>query len=534
MMPSYLCLTIRFLQPYFHGRSDGNEPEWPPSPLRVFQAIVAAAGRWQETCLTANVASALHWLENRESAPKIVAPIGKPATAKFRLYVPDNVTDKVAKSWSAGREATIADYRTEKDVYPTKLEGDTVYYLYAFDQNDALPLEILRMTVRSITHLGWGIDMVSGNAEVLSEEEVAELAGERWLPATAGTGSSNLRVPVQGTLEDLSNRHQAFLHRITRDERGNESFDPVPPLSAFRVQGYRRATDPPPRRIAAFTLLKPDASGYRAFDTTRRSLTVAGMMRCAMKNTAKSAKPDESKWIDTFVLGHGENSDQPHQPVGPNRFAYLPLPSIEARGEGRANVIGPVRRVLVTVLADGHQREIDWAGQALSGAELVDERSEQTQAILSRIPVNDKMVRRYTNASAIWSTVTPMVLPGYDDPCHYRRRMKSKVDSETQRRLLDKLEERIDSLIRKAIGQAGFSDTLREHALIEWRSTGYWPGTELASSYGVPDHLRRFSRYHVRLQWRDSNGQPVKVPGPICIGGGRYYGLGLFAAVDGG
>src|SRR6185437_13089146 len=50
-MSSALCLTLRFLDsvPRFHGRGDDGNPEWPPSPLRFFQALVsAAATRWRE------------------------------------------------------------------------------------------------------------------------------------------------------------------------------------------------------------------------------------------------------------------------------------------------------------------------------------------------------------------------------------------------------------------------------------------------------------------------------------------------------
>src|ERR1039457_6551350 len=106
MSSSYLCITIRFLQPYCHGRMEGGEPEWPPSPLRAFQALVAAAAaRWREAQFSNGVASALNWLE-RQEAPSIVAPVGEPASVKYRLYVPDNVADKVGKSWSGGREAS--------------------------------------------------------------------------------------------------------------------------------------------------------------------------------------------------------------------------------------------------------------------------------------------------------------------------------------------------------------------------------------------------------------------------------------------
>ena len=527
-MSSYFCLTVRFLQPYYHGRSDGGETEWPPSPLRVFQALVAAAARrWRATQFVDYATPALRWLE-QQPTPTIVSANARLADSKYRLYVPDNTGDLTAAAWSRGDTTRIIK-RTEKDIRPMHLPDlSEVHYLFPLGDGICPYLKELTANSRSISHLGLGIDMVVGNAAMKTEEEVAQLSGNVWQPVSDTTGTS-LRIPIPGTLDDLIAKHQAFLNRIGRDERGNESFKPVSPLSAFNMIGYRRATDLPKRPIAAFSLLKPDASPYRAFDTTRKGLTVAGMMRCAMKRAAKQARPEDAKWVDSFVLGHSEGPDELHRPVGPKRFAYIPLPSIEFRGKGRANVVGAIRRVLVTVLADGCQREITWAGQALSGAELIDKQQLQPQAMLSRLPNNDKQIQHYLRPSSTWSTVTPMVLPGYDDCRHYRRRLKSNSDVENQRLWLDKLHDRIDALIRKAIGQAGFSDTLKQHAIIEWRAAGFWPGTELASRYGIPNHLQKFSRYHVRIQWRDANDNPIQVPGPICIGGGRFYGLGLFA-----
>jgi CRISPR-associated protein Csb2 len=451
--------------------------------------------------------------------------------------VPNNDLDVVASAWADGRQPKKQpnELKTMKTVRPTRLlvnkdEPATVHYLYPLDPRDDPPLETLREIAQSITHLGWGIDMVAGNAAVLSEKETAELPGERWFPVDASAGSVTLRVAIKGTLDDLVERHKAFLTRIRRDERGNESFNPVPPLSAFRMAGYRLDTEPPQRRFAAFSILRPDASRYRAYDLACKGLTVAGMMRCAMKHAAQQARPDDAQWLASFVLGHGERPKEPHQPVGPRRFAYMPLPSIEFRGESRADVVGPIRRILVAVLADGHQREIAWTGQALSGAELIDERQKQPQAVLSRLPDNDRQIQRYVRPSTTWATVTPVVLPGYDDRRHYRRRLNNQSDAESQKRWLGKLDARIDSLIRKAIGQAGFSDLLAQHAIIDWRAVGYWPGTDLASRYGVPNHLAKYPRYHVRIRWCDAKRQPISIPGPICIGGGRFYGLGLFAA----
>ena len=44
-MSRHLVLSFRFLSPWFHGRGDEGEPEWPPSPLRAFQALVTTNRR---------------------------------------------------------------------------------------------------------------------------------------------------------------------------------------------------------------------------------------------------------------------------------------------------------------------------------------------------------------------------------------------------------------------------------------------------------------------------------------------------------
>ena len=48
-MSTLFRISVHFLQPYCHARGESDAPEWPPSPLRVFQALVnAAAARWNE------------------------------------------------------------------------------------------------------------------------------------------------------------------------------------------------------------------------------------------------------------------------------------------------------------------------------------------------------------------------------------------------------------------------------------------------------------------------------------------------------
>jgi CRISPR-associated protein Csb2 len=414
-----------------------------------------------------------------------------------------------------------------KTVRPILLpDGAAVHYIWhlpnpvAEDVRDYIAT--LSDTARSIVALGWGVDMVVGHGAVVSDEHANILTGERWIPSIRGMGEG-LRMPVKGTFDALIHRHECFLKRL-------DSATPPPPLSAYDKVEYRRAIDPQPRDVAAFSLLKPDASGLRPFNTAQMALTVAGMMRYATGLAAETAGWSKSE-INTFILGHGESQNGgEHVSVGPQRLAYLPLPSIESRGEGKARVVGSVRRILLTTFAGGNRSKITWARRALPGQELVDETKKESVALLYLIPENEKVVQYYLRPAASWSTVTPVVLPGYDDPAHYRRRLKGGVSADEQKQLLNRLDHRIDGLLRKAISQAGFATDLADNAILEWRKVGFWAGTELADRYGAPQHLKRFSRFHVRVQWCDANGNPVKISGPICIGGGRFYGLGLFAA----
>lgn len=534
-MSLHFCVSIRFLDAAFHGRCDGGEPEWPPSPLRVLQALVAvAAARGRSETLSAHAQSALMWL-GKQTAPILVAPTGVTASS-YCLSVPNNAMDIVANAWCRGNDSNSGDanpatHRAMKTVSSTLLLGsDAVHYLWPLDDQPTVEIrgyvETLVGITRSVVALGWGVDMVVGHAAIMSNEESDRLPGERWMPTRAAT-DDGLRVPVAGTLDALVDRHRQFLARLGPNGLG---FTPPRPLSAYLRVGYRRVTDSPPRPVAAFALLKPDARGFRAFDTARRALTVAGMTRHAAKIAAGAAGWDELK-INTYILGHGDSKGVAgHVAVGPRRFAYLPLPSLEVRGNGKARVVGSVRRVMLSSFAENCDAEIEWARRSLSGQELVDQDKQQPVALLSLIPENDKIVRLYTRSAASWATVTPLVLPGYDDPGHYRRRLKRGTSSEEQKQLLDRLGQRVDGLLRKAITQGGFSEALAEHAEFEWRKVGFWPGTDLADRYGVPNHLRRFPCWHVRLHWRDGQGRPVQVPGPVCLGGGRFYGLGLFAA----
>jgi len=85
-MKKYFCVSVTFLDGRFHGRYGDGEPEWPPSPLRLFQAIVAANSSEIES--GGDVDASLRWLEC-QPPPFIIAPPSEVGTG-YVLSVPNN------------------------------------------------------------------------------------------------------------------------------------------------------------------------------------------------------------------------------------------------------------------------------------------------------------------------------------------------------------------------------------------------------------------------------------------------------------
>lgn len=493
-MSTCLCFTIRFLQPFSHGRGDSNEPQWPPSPLRLFQALVAsAAAYWNEKIQLKHALPALQWLET-QPAPLIVGDKAVLADCSYRLYVPDNVADKVATSWSRGREASIADYRVEKDIRPVHLSGDTLYYLYPIPNKDSPYVKTLCTAARSITHLGWGIDTVVGTASIRSLKQTADLAKYRWQPdSSSGTP---LRIPSSGTLSNLMKNHEAFLGRLSK-----KGFCPVPPLRTFRTSAYRRNDEPLARPYRLFELRQIDGGRFRY--PHRRLIHLAGMVRHLAKEAMTYSPPPDVKadWVKTYIVGHAKKRESEHR-----QLSYIPLPSV-----GHRHTDPGIRRIMI-VAPEGDDTLLDHVARRLTGKILKplkgDEFGQNAPPLL--VPTKgDKVSRCYTQAASTWHSFTPVILPGHDD----------HKPSKTRK------------LIEKALQQSGIDQPCE----FEWGAFSTFTKSYSAHKYDRngrlngyirPDHLLSQTATHLKLRFKEG----LKVPGPITIGAGRHCGLGLFVA----
>ena len=542
----YLKLTITFLNGTYHGCSDQGQPEWPPSPMRVFQALVGTTSQRFGDPLPDNAASALDWLATLPP-PLIETPPHRTAMP-IRTSVPNNAMDICAKAWSRGsydaKDAKPSTHKAMKTIAPTVLDLDDperqrVTYLWSVDPHDndsKNASQVIADLTRRLVCVGWGLDLVAAHAELAEVDENGSADSaqspsiSRWEPSPRYV--RRLRVANENSRVALHERHAAFLKRLS-----TAALQPVPALrpSAYQTIGYGRAWESSLLPFVAFSLIETDGSRFASFPN-RNGIEVAGMLRYAVRNAAEAAGWNEQK-IARIVLGHGEQQGEVHQSVNLDRFAFVPLPSLEPRRKGgRADHVGMIRRVLIYAPTTGFEQELQWVRRALSGAELIDERTKLSVAMLSAIPASDKVVKRYLAkddielGAEVWSTVSPMVLPRNYMRRQDIQRLNGDLDAEAKRQALLDRDDRIESIIRKAIVHAGFSETLSTHALIDWSNVGFWPGAMRNNDYFIPAHLRKFPTLHVRITWRDPQGELIRIPGPVVLGAGRFFGLGLFAA----
>jgi CRISPR-associated protein Csb2 len=198
----YLLITVSWLDERYHGLL-GREgpPEWPPSPFRLFQALVAGVARRNE--LDGDVGKALEfWLErrSREQSPLICAPRVCAGQIVTR-FVPNNDGDK---------KPDRQDRLTAKTSRPTvMLDSPRVHYLWPVTEEDIGKALQVCQAAKYLSILGWGVDMAYADAQLIDESEINKLPGVRWRPKPdAVRDVGMLRIPKAGSLKDLNCAHQ--------------------------------------------------------------------------------------------------------------------------------------------------------------------------------------------------------------------------------------------------------------------------------------------------------------------------------------
>jgi CRISPR-associated protein Csb2 len=492
---THLVLTIRWLDDRYHGKLGREGPaEWPPSPYRLFQALVAGAARYGE--LSGEVEKALAWLQGLDS-PIILAPSARPGVISTR-HVPNNDGDKKPRR---------QDRLTGKTVCPTlMLDEPEVHYVWQIDTASHDMANLVCTAAKRLTCLGWGVDLAYANGHLIDDDGFGSLRGVRWRPRDGVLRDEQMmRIPIDGdmpgqsTLCDLKRAHRSAVNRVEHGE-------PLNTVDRPKVYGqvfYESAERLLGRPYTVFELRNDDGSFFRYPQS--KLIHIAGMMRHlaieAMTDSPPQRISNADKWVDRYVAGHAREYKGEHR-----QFSYLPLPSI-----GHTHTDPAVRRVMIAApVGDDHLLQhlaIRLAGQQLKPTSRT--KLEQPPTLV-RVR-NDKVARFYTELASNWASVTPVILPGHD----------SHKPAKTRR------------LIEKALAQSGIDQPCE----FEWSAFSRFPQMLSAHKYGRnkrltgyirPSYLNSKTAVHLVLRFNDE----LNVPGPLVIGAGRHCGLGLMAGID--
>lgn len=501
-MTRALLITVRLHEGRYHGTGDQ-----PPSPARVFQALVAGAGVGGP--LTTPEKDALEWLEQR-GAPVIASPRMWSGQA-MRNYVPSNDLDTVS-----GDARRIGAIRTQKPTKPLLFDaGIPFMYAWSFEDNNESSLrarEVCSIAER-LYQLGRGVDLAWAWGEVLENEEtearLLSYPGVVYRPSAGGTGTT-LACPLHGSLKSLTDRYAARSQRLRAPAVGRQLIS-NPPKPRFRQVAY----DSPPSRQVYELRRSADDTSFFVWPLARASSLVVALRDGAVARLG-NALPDSSSEIERFMVGRKANGADEAPPF--LRVRIVPLPSIGHHEADRG-----IRRVLVEVPSECPLRAEDlyWA---FSGLELAD---EATGEVLdwTVIPSEDEHMLRYFGIGErtfhVWRTVTPVALPEAAsrrriDPAHVAEQPKSGIERAGE-------QARAASAVIQAIRFAGiraWAETIRvQREPFEangQRVEVFAPGTRFAKE----------RLWHVEITFRDP------ITGPLLIADGRFLGLGLMAPVQ--
>jgi len=523
-MPCALLITVRFYDGRYHGRLSDGRPEWPPSPARVFQALVAGSARG--TTIHGDDRRALEWLEDRPP-PLIAVPPSREGQF-FRHFMPNNDLDT-----KGGDPARIAEVRTATKTFHPRIFHPAVpfLYLWQFDHGEEHAMRIGNIAKR-LYQLGRGIDMAWAVAEVFdaaeAEARLEAHPGAVYRPCQTG-GGVPLACPVEGSLRSLIERHARMGSRLrdillpaptgkdpTRKKFGGQAFS-QPPKPRFAQAPY---DSPPERRLFDLRDLSM-RTGFHAWplrESVRLTTKVRDQAATRLREEyEKVGRHDRAACVARVFIGRDATEADKRA-----RIRITPLPSI---GVHHADL--SIRRILVEIPPDCPLPGADLAW-TFAGLGLVDEIDPETGEVgqdVRLVAADDRrMLRHYgietREPARLWRTVTPVALPCRRAGASLDRTDTRKRPKDPHERLAE--EDRAISELCDALRHAGI-ETPVESARVQrepFRARG-----DRAEDFAPGSRFARHRLWHVEIAFATPR------EGPVVIGDGRYLGLGLMAPV---
>ncbi len=490
-MAKSLLISVRFFEGRYHGEEDrfqGAEG-WPPSPARLFQALVAGAARGNE--VPSADQQALRWLEQL-GPPRIVAPPARRGS-NVKLFVPNNDLDA-----KGGDPSRLPETRVGKTWRPCFFDAEeAVVYAWDFDAGSPEAARICGIADR-LCQLGRGIDPAWATADIVECDHAAAILDAHPGALREPNGTGAVPSPRMGTLDSLVQRHrQPPIRQASQGRRIYTEFEQRPkPL--FRHVGY----DTPPRRLY-FELRSENRFAPLPL---RLAAALVTSLRDGAASKLQETLPNETARIEKFVVGRGAGPRDL-----PQRIRIVPIPSI-----GHEQVAPAIRRVMVEVPVECPIRSDDlrWAFLGLQPCDL------ETGALWNgRLVSTDdsQMAERFMIPSHRFRSLTPPALPNVQR----RRARDDGLKGTGTARLED--EKRAADAVLAALRHAGVRS--RPHDVKVQREPFQRRGTPARA-------FAEGSRFSESMLWHVEATFPDTLEGPLIIGNGRFCGLGLMVPVE--
>ena len=478
-----LILSFRWHRDY-HGRSGSDGGcEWPPSPWRLFCALIAADNPPSPSAISPS----LLWLASKGN-PTIFTPPAGEAYAKETHSVPINDLTSQADPF---RESDIARKRLIKfrqDVCLPLRGSREVWFVWDVEAKEAAAhLDALDDLTSKMPYLGTSQDSGAGRAWVQGPKTLEAEDRSRWEPADApGVSLAIANDEVLRKLVEFHHRQQAQTKR----------FGEVNPPRVF----YRRVDDP--QALQVVFRLEAEDGGLVAFEPAE-SCALAEAFRGVLLKAAKDVGVSPE-----FIHGHHDKAR--------NHVFITPLPSI-----GHRHADGLIRRIMLFgVPAEAERAEVDLVLRQFAFSPLD---YGGKKALLVPEDTYSGVANAYLSATNAWQTVTPIALPNPELRGREGALWKSrhKMKSEERQALRDKLQSRRVAMVKRMLANAGLKP-----AAIAVSSAPFGTMQTPAGKFVIPDGRKKYLKNtlcHVSLEF----SEPVS--GPLLLGQGKHFGLGLFA-----
>lgn len=382
-----LAIAVEFLHGTFRGDPDGTaitgrlrRGEWPPSPARLFAALVAADGT-QDRCRVTD-GSELEWLEQLPP-PRIQAGVRchhQPLETRFVVEHSGSAVKSSHQEY-VGRVGTP----TRPGVRVALSDPRVVYLWDEVAQPDDALLDALRLRAARVGFLGTS----DSPARLSVHTQPPPSACEAFVPDEDGDAA--IRVTRAGDLKILDRLFDAWSVRGASVAR--IQFPALKHESRYRSPGSPAPVDR--GEVVAWLQLGVPVSG-------RRITTLVGLFKAAVLSQHERIHGEPHQ----ILHGHGFRGK------GYEIARYLALPNVGyPRSDGRVHGLALWLPPGTDPVLRQKARDAAFAVRRLTGQGLdvrVERREEETARPLATNPV------RWLEASRTWATASPAI--------HERRR----------------------------------------------------------------------------------------------------------------